>query len=187
METRGRLKDVYEDWKTNKFLVSFLVDHINEDDVNALSGLEGIDIIAKPHREKRSLSANAYFHVLVTKIAEKTHSSLQEVKNKQIREYGQYEYIDDQIPTYMIKAEYIDQILAKEGVHFCPVGFENIKDQSYVRMAVMRGSHTYDSREMSRLIDGTVADAKELGIETLPPDQIERMVKSWHGTTATDA
>jgi hypothetical protein len=48
-----------------------------------------------------------------------------------------------------------------------------------VRVAVMRGSHTYDTREMSRLIDGTVEEAKELGIETLTPEQLERMKASW--------
>lgn len=43
----------------------------------------------------------------------------------------------------------------------------------------MRGSHTYDTKEMSRLIDGTVEEAKELGIETLTPDQVERMKQAW--------
>jgi hypothetical protein len=43
----------------------------------------------------------------------------------------------------------------------------------------MRGSHTYDSREMSRLIDGTVSEAKELGIETLSPAELERMKQQW--------
>ena len=45
---------------------------------------------------------------------------------------------------------------------------------------VMRGSHTYDTKEMSRLIDGTVQEAKEHGIETLPPDELERMMSTWH-------
>jgi 16S rRNA U1498 N3-methylase RsmE len=48
-----------------------------------------------------------------------------------------------------------------------------------VKMAVMRGSHTYNTAEMSRLIDATVEEAKELGVETLTPDQLERMKASW--------
>jgi hypothetical protein len=32
---------------------------------------------------------------------------------------------------------------------------------------------------MSRLIDGTVNEAKELGIETLTPAELERMKASW--------
>jgi hypothetical protein len=46
-------------------------------------------------------------------------------------------------------------------------------------MAFLRGSHTYDTKEMSRLIDGVVEAAKELGIETLTPEQLERMKAAW--------
>ena len=43
----------------------------------------------------------------------------------------------------------------------------------------MRGSHTFDSAEMSRLITATVDEAKELGIETMTPDEIARMNALW--------
>ena len=33
--------------------------------------------------------------------------------------------------------------------------------------------------EMSRLIEATIAEAKELGIETATPDQIRRMMAAW--------
>ena len=44
---------------------------------------------------------------------------------------------------------------------------------------MMRGSHTYDSGEMSILIDGVVQEAKQLGIETLTPNELERMKNLW--------
>ena len=44
---------------------------------------------------------------------------------------------------------------------------------------VYRGSHTYNTEEMSILIDGTVQEAKDLGIETMTPDQIEEMKQKW--------
>ena len=40
-------------------------------------------------------------------------------------------------------------------------------------------SHLYDSKEMSDLIDGTVEEAKSLGIETATPEEIERMKLLW--------
>lgn len=43
----------------------------------------------------------------------------------------------------------------------------------------LKGSSKYDTKEMARLIDGTVEDAKELGIETLPPEDLERMKAAW--------
>ena len=35
---------------------------------------------------------------------------------------------------------------------------------------MMSGSSTYDTKEMSVLINGLVTECKEQGIETLPPD-----------------
>ena len=183
MQARGNLKDVSKDWKTGRWIVSFSVDRISDDGINEIAEKD-LDIIAKTHREKRSLSANAYFHVLVTKIAEVICTSNVEVKNRLIREYGAYEYMDDHIPTYLIRSEYEDAILKKDGVHFITVGYEHIGGVDYARMAVMRGSHTYDTKEMSRLIDGAVQEAKQLGIETMPPEQLERMLKQWSGIMA---
>ena len=141
-------------------------------DMGLLDGLDGVlTIEVSKEKKKRSLDANAYFHVLVSKIAGAVHSSNTEVKNRLIREYGQYEYIDGQIPTFLIKPEYLEKYLNAEGIHFKQEGFSGDR----ARLAVMRGSHTYNTAEMSRLIDGTVQEAKELGIETLPPDELRRL------------
>ena len=42
---------------------------------------------------------------------------------------------------------------------------------------MLRGSSTYDTSEMSKLIDGLVSECQELGIETIPPKEIERMMQ----------
>lgn len=173
METTGRVENITKDWKSDKLIISFLVDSIPTD----LEDLQNknLDVVAKPHREKRSLNANAYFHVLSGKIAEKLGTSLTHEKNRMIREYGQYEVIDGMIPTLTAKEKYEDKMLDIEGVHLKVVE----RPGETVKMAVMRGSHTYNTAEMSRLIDATVEEAKELGIETITPDQLERMKASW--------
>ena len=48
-----------------------------------------------------------------------------------------------------------------------------------VQLQCYYGSHTYDTEEMSRLIDGVVTECRELGIETLPPDELKRMKEQW--------
>ena len=173
METTGRVENITKDWKSDKLIISFLVDSIPAD----LEDLQNknLDVVAKPHRDKRSLNANAYFHALSGKIAEKLGTSLTHEKNRMIREYGQYEVIDGMIPTLTAKEKYEDKMLDIEGVHLKVVE----RPGGTVKMAVMRGSHTYNTAEMSRLIDATVEEAKELGIETLTPDQLERMKASW--------
>jgi hypothetical protein len=43
----------------------------------------------------------------------------------------------------------------------------------------MRGSHTYNSVEMARLIDGVISEAKELGIETITVSEKDKMLEQW--------
>ena len=155
MEAIGKLGSVARDLPSGQFIISFMVEHLPSD-LETLTGCDALDITAKRHREKRSLNANAYFHVLVGKIATAIHSSNTSVKNRLIREYGAFEFIDEQIPTFKLKAEYEDAMLDREDIHVKPIGREWSDGCEWVRFAFMRGSHTYDTREMSRLIEGTV-------------------------------
>lgn len=180
MTSKGVLKAV-ERLYSGKYSVTLLLDRVNN--IEALNGAD-LDVEIKKHREKRSLNANAYFHVLVMRIAEALHTSNTEVKNRLIREYGAFEFIQEQIPTFKLKAEYEDAMLNREDIHVKPIGRDYADGCEWVRFAFMRGSHTYNSAEMARLIDGTVQEAKDLGIETLTPDQIERMKAAWRTISA---
>lgn len=176
MDTQGTLKGVSQDFLSDGFIISFSISALPSD-IRELGGYT-LDISARRHREKRSLSANAYFHVLVSKIAEKLGSSITEVKNGLIAEYGQ---IDPLIKTIIM----LDTVDWKkvEAMHLRPTTATRVLDNGklYRVYYVMRGSHTYDTAEMSRLIDATVEAAREQGIETLTPVQIERMKAAWTG------
>ena len=166
MEVIGRIRDVSKDWKSEKLVISFEIDSIPGDLEDLQTCSRPLTVTAKPFRQKRSLNANSYFHVLTGKIAEKLGTSLDHEKNRLIREYGQYEFIDGWIPTVLIDAAFEDKVLDMEGVHWKPVARP---DRNHVQMAFMRGSHTYN----------TVEQARELGIETLTPDELERMKQCW--------
>lgn len=174
MTFTGRFLSAGYDYTTGQKSVTFT---INESltEVDAIKDVDVLSITAEPLKKKRSLSANAYFFVLVSKIADTLRASKTEIHNRLIREYGQYEYIDGVIPTLAVDDRFAEEMLNRSDIHLKPEG--RIGDR--VRMAVMRGSHTYDTREMSILIDGAISEAKELGIETLPPAELERMLKEW--------
>ena len=128
------------------------------------------------YRQKRSLNANAFFHVLCQKIAEATHQSLTSVKNQLLADYGQ---IDTDMGTVIL----LDDIDWKSTpyMHLLPTSATRVLDNGklYRVYWIIRGSHTYDTREMSRLIEGAVTEAKELDIETMTPDQLKRMMAAW--------
>jgi hypothetical protein len=44
---------------------------------------------------------------------------------------------------------------------------------------LLEHSRFFDSRQMSILIDGVVAECKAVGIETLPPEEITRLKVMW--------
>ena len=82
----GKIVDIVRTFE-QKFRVTFEVDCI--DDVPQTAEL--LSITVKRLRKKRSLNANAYFHVLVGKIAEKNHTSKAFTKNLLMARYGQEE------------------------------------------------------------------------------------------------
>lgn len=127
-------------------------------------------------RNKRSLSANAFFHVLCQKVAEKTYQSLTEVKNQCIADYGQ---IDKELGTVILRDEIDWRKLTH--LHLHPTTATRVLDDGklYRVYYIMRGSHTYDTGEMSRLIEGIVQEAKAVGVETLTPRELEQMIGRW--------
>ena len=180
MESKGRVTDVSKNWQNGKFRLTFEIDR---DVSGELDGLLGCDLKIKAvrWREKRSLDANAYYWVLVGKIAEVLKTSTTEIHNEMLSNYGRPEIVNERLMTIIL----LDSIDWKriEYIHLKPTTATRTLDDGklYRVYYVMRGSHTYDTKEMSTLIDGIVSEAKGLDIETLTPDELERMKVAWHG------
>lgn len=173
MELKGTFYNIQYDFKTMKPIISFLLDS----DLAGEESLEGklLDIKVVKHREKRSLDSNAYFHVLVDKLAGVLGLSRAYMKNKLISEYGQVWYMDDKAlvcktnvpPSVAHNDEFNHMWLIKIG-----------EDDAYW-YKLYRPTHDYNSEEMSRLIQGTVEECKEQGIETATPEELQKMEILW--------
>ena len=131
------------------------------------------------HREKRTLSQNGYYWSLLSKVAGVMKLSKSHVHNLMIRDYGQRELFGDKIaPIYIPDTEEAErEALEADTFHIKPTsqvkeGNNGIMYRAYV---LMRGSSTYNVQEMSVLLDGLIEEAKQLDIETLPPDELERI------------
>lgn len=177
MESKGRLVDAGRNIFTNKWRLTFEVEVLP--DMDTLSNKD-LRIKAVQWREKRSLNANAYFHVLVGKIAEALGVSQAECKNQLLSDFGQPALNHEGSPQYIIMREDIEwQNL--EYIHLRPTtATKQLDDGRLYRVyMVIRGSHEYDTKEVSYLIDGTVEQAKQLGIETLTPAELSSMISRW--------
>lgn len=171
---RGKISKPYFNTFSNRWAVELQFDRPPETIEKYVD--KDLDITLKLYKEKRSLNANAYFHVLVEKIAGVLKVTHTEVHNQLIADYG---YQDQDIPPIIID----DRVDWKrlDSLHLRPTTHTRMMDngQLYRVYLVMRGSHTYNTSEMSKLIDGTVQEAKELGIETLTPDELAKMKAEW--------
>lgn len=171
----GKIVDIIRTFE-KKFRVTFEVDSIDE-----LNGLEGfLNITVKKLSKKRSLNANAYFHLLVGKIADAMNPPISKArcKNLLMARYGQEEFVNGE--RYVISVLSSIPICEREDIHCKAIGYGFVKDKEFTHYCVLRPTHEYNSAEMAKLIDGTVEEAKALKIPTITPDEIERMKTLWN-------
>ncbi len=143
------------------------------DNLRALGPEQDLTITAKRFREKRSLNANAYFHVLVAKIAEVMQKGIDEVKKNLVCDYGTVSFVA-RIPA--------DANLEEIYTYSRLIGESKDTRKPCNDWYIFKPTHTLDKAEMARLIDGTVWEAKELGIETRTPNEIASLLDLWERT-----
>lgn len=117
-------------------------------------------------KRPRSMDANAYFHVLCDKIAEKLGSTLDDVKTQLVVTYG--------TPLYSVTIPETADI-GDFWRYYRWIGTADGK----CTYLLYKQTHTLDTKEMSRLINGTISDAKSLNIETKTPQEIAEMKAQW--------
>ncbi len=134
-----------------------------------------IDVTIKKYRKRRSLDANAYAWVLMDKIASAMNLPKTEVYRAAIRDIGGVS------ETVCVKENAAQRLVSAWSDH--GIGWQTdtmpSKIEGCVNVILYYGSSTYDSKQMSALIDYIVQDAKALGIETATPQEIERLQREW--------
>lgn len=126
-------------------------------------------------REKRSLDANAYFWVLIDKLSEATGIGKEEMYRQYIRSLG------GAADVVCVQEKAADALIA--GWQRNGLGWQAEKTPSKlpgcVNVILYYGSSTFDTAQMSRLIDMVVQDCQAVGIETKTPAEIEKLVSLW--------
>jgi len=133
-----------------------------------------VSIEVKRWRKKRSLDANAYAWVLIDKIAQATGVPKTEVYRQAIREIGG---VSDIVAVPDNAVDKFREGWSKQGIGWQTEILDS--KPGYKRIVVYYGSSTYDTKQMSALIDSLVQEAQALGIETLPPAEIARLQSQW--------
>lgn len=125
---------------------------------------------------KRSINANAMFWSLCQALADAVGVGNDEMYHHLLKEYGPINIITLSLED---EAEWLSgygdcyRVIEKLG----PITEDGIKKVQYRCIA---GSSTYDSKEMSRLIKGTVEECRGLGIPTEPDSVIKETLEQWN-------
>lgn len=127
----------------------------------------------KVYRKPRSMDANAYFHLLVNKIATAMDSSDEEIKKWLVVKYGTVETDEDgnAYGAMLPASAEIDRFYPYTRCYKT----QELGGKTYRCYLFYKRTRDMDSKEMSHLIDGTVFEAKALDIETMTPDQIAEL------------
>lgn len=172
MDATGKVLSVQRDWNTGKINITFQLNEEPKESINKLCQCEKLSITAKKFRQKRSLDANAYSWVLMQKIAEAIDSDKWSVYLEMLQKYSR------EFTFVICKENAVDKL--KELYRTCvDFGEVNVNGTQGHQVQVFFGSSTFDSKSMSVFIDGIVYECKQLGIETMAPDELERMVREW--------
>lgn len=155
----------------NEAKITFITKDLNA--VNKLyqdSETHAINADFKPLRGKRSKDANAYMWTLCDRIAEAIRGTKEDVYREAIRQVGVFQDI-------AIQEKATDDLIglwSNRGIGWFADVFDSKLD-GCKRVRLYSGSHVYDTKEMARLIDYIVEQAKDLDIETLTPDELAQM------------
>ena len=128
-------------------------------------------------KKKRSLNANAFFHSLVGKMADKLNVPKQEVKNTMLIRYGQYE-IQDGEQVIICALSSID-MMSREDIHCSPIAHDTRNGKDVTYYAIMKPSSNMNSYEFAKLLDGTIQEARNMGIDVPSEEEYKRMMKEW--------
>lgn len=130
-----------------------------------------VDITVKKYRKRRSLDANSYFWVLCDRLAGVIGEPKEQIYRHCIRDIG------GNCETVCVKEQAVNKL--RQGWEHNGLGWvtETIpsKLEGCVNVVLYYGSSTYDTAQMTRLIDNIIQDCKEQGIETMTPAELARL------------
>ena len=129
----------------------------------------------KKYRKRRSLDANAYAWVLIDRLAEKLRMSKLDVYRELIRNIGGVSQ------TVCVQDKAVQDLISgwsHNGLGWFAETMPS-KIAGCTNVVLYYGSSSYDSAQMSALLDLLINDCKAQGIETTTPEELAKYKEEW--------
>lgn len=178
-ELTGKISGVSFSYTTGKPLITFEMNEQRSalDMVDALREYDKLSLKVCKYKQKRSLDANAYCWVMISKIAEVTNQRVTDIYRAAIKEVG------GNSDTVCVQDHAVEQLCAgwqRNGIGWVTDTMPS-KIEGCTNVILYYGSSTYDSAQMHRLIEIILQDCTELGIEVKSAEEIDSLLNSWGG------
>lgn len=131
-----------------------------------------VELTVEKYSENRSLKANAYLWVLITKIGNILRESKEDIYLDMLKSYGQGGAVS-------IEERYEENFIRTYKYHEY-LGESELNGKVFRHYRFWVGSSEYNREEFSVLLDGVVEEAKNLGIEVKSAEEVESMMKEWN-------
>lgn len=177
MQTTGIIEDIAIDYKTQKSKISLLLNTKEIDIIEQLKNESKLNIELKKYKKKRSKDANNYFWFLLQELCELMElDTIEDYKTrvKQLGIFRRFRIEKDNIKTF-------EKMWTAQGIAwFCEIAdTEYIGNTEFKIINAYYGSSSFNTKQMSRLINDLVEDCKSAGIETKPKAEIDSLLKEW--------
>lgn len=174
MEFVGKIAGVSKDLKTGKHMLTLESETMSLQELDSIIN-EQLTCRITRYKKRRSLDANAYCWVLLDKLAENLRIPKFDLYKGYIRNIG------GNSTTVCVLNEAVNDLVqgwCNNGTGWQAETTESKLD-GCTNVTLYYGSSTYDTEQMSRLIDMIVQDCKAVGISTMTPEELKHLKVGW--------
>lgn len=174
-ELTGKIHSVTFDYFSGKPMVTFALNENAREMVDELKSQDKLTLKVGKYTKKRSLDANAYCWTMIGRMAEKLKIPKTEIYRQAIKEIG------GNSDTVCIQDKAVSQLCdgwQRNGIGWLTETMPS-KIEGCTNVVLYYGSSTYDSAQMSRLINIIVDECRQLGIETKSKEEVESLLRQW--------
>ena len=171
---RGKLRDLTLNRDGSQNITVTVTDTDYRPAFDDLAGVE-VEVEIKRHRKRRSLDANAYAWALINRIAAATGQPPKQIYREAIRDVGG---VSDIVCAQDRALDALRTGWEAHGIGWVTDTMPS-KIDGCTNVILYYGSSTYDTAQMTRLIDIIIQEAKAIGIETDTPETIARLQEEW--------
>lgn len=127
-------------------------------------------------KKKRSKNANSYFWKLLQELCYEMNIDVIGEYKKRVKELGVFQTFEldtKNTPTF-------EYLWSSNGIGWFTEKVDEIGNKTILN--AYYGSSSYNSKQMSKLIDNLVQDCRSVGIQTLEDIEIQELIRSEYGT-----